>query len=129
MNRLTPQLLATADSTRESERERRARGILNQQLLRQQNRAYAGSGGVSRNNSDAGFVPGYFDIHSGIAVLSRFADGKPAPIHLLDGLPDTWVLKRDDDGQVLTVRPGVIAGFIRDGIFYTREEAARATAD
>ena len=127
MYRLDLHIATTTDSNRKSERERRTQGILSQQLLRRQNRAYASSGGVSRNNRGAGFVPGYFDMQSGVAVLSRFSDGKPAPIHLLDGLPETWVVARNEQGQVLEVRPGVIAGFIRDGIFYTREQAAQAT--
>jgi hypothetical protein len=127
MDRPTPQLLTTADSTRESERERRTKGILSQQLLQRQNRTFAGSGGVSQNNSAAGFVPGYFNTRSGVAVRSCFSDGAPAPIHLLDGLPDSWILTRGNQGKVLEARPEVIAGFIRDGIFYTREEAALAT--
>ena len=127
MDRPTSQTATSSDSIFESERERRVRGILSQQLLHKQNIAYAKSGGVSENNRTAGFVPGYLNTHSGVALRSRFADGKPAPIHLLDGLPDTWVLSRDKHGQVLSLKPGVIAGFLRDGILYTREEAARAT--
>jgi hypothetical protein len=109
------------------DRLRRSRGaILSRQVLRRQNRTWAGTGGVSRNNGAAGFVPAYRDTLSGDAVVSRFADGTPAPLHLLDGLPDAWVLARDGAGRVIRVRPGVIAGFLRDGRFYTREEAARA---
>lgn len=106
-------------------RARRARGILSLRLLRVQNIAYAGTGGVSCNNASAGFVPGYLDTESGVAVVSRFADGRPAPIHLLDGLPEGWVRCRSAGGQVSMARAGVIAGFIRGGCFYTREEAAR----
>jgi hypothetical protein len=127
MDSPTPSLQTHTDSTQETERERRTRGILSQQLLQQQNHDFAGSGGVSQNNNETGFVPGYFNTQSGVAVRSCFSDGSPAPIHVLDGLPETWILTRGDQGQVLEARPGVIAGFIRDGIFYTREEAASAT--
>lgn len=108
-----------------TERERRTRGVLSQRLLRLQNSTYAGTGGVSCNNRSAGFVPGYLDTETGVAVVSRFADGRPAPIHVLDGLPEGWVRCRNASGQVAMARSGVIAGFIRGGCFYTREEAAR----
>jgi hypothetical protein len=68
------------------------------------------------------------DTESGVAVVSRFADGRPAPIHVLDGLPEGWVRCRNASGQVAMARAGVIAGFIRGGRFYTREEAARMLA-
>lgn len=94
--------------------------------LRLENRTYAGSGGVSRHNRHRGFLPAFFDSETGRSVLSRFADGRVAPVHLLDGLPDEWVETRDRQGRVRSVRPGVIAGFVLDGRFYTREQAARA---
>jgi hypothetical protein len=49
-----------------------------------------------------------------------------APIHLLCGLPAEWVVSRDAAGGVSAVKPSIVAGFLRDGRFYTREEAARA---
>jgi hypothetical protein len=103
---------------------RMTRGILSRQRLRAENRVYAGSGGVSQENWHGGFTPAYLDTQTGIALPSRYADGVPAPIHVLDGLPPHWVLDRDARGRVLRVRPGVIAGFLRNGRFYTREEAA-----
>lgn len=101
---------------------------LSRDTLKQQNRQFADSGGVSRNNRCAGFVPGYLNTQSGIAVLSCFANGNPAPIHLLEGLPSEWVSERDQAGMPVCTIPEVIAGFIRDGHFYSREEAARILA-
>jgi hypothetical protein len=60
--------------------------------------------------------------------ISRFADGKPAPLHLLDGLPNKWVAQRDRQGQVTRLIPGIQAGFVRGGRFYARVQAARAIA-
>ena len=93
--------------------------------LRAQNVAYQATGGVSRNNRAAGFLPGYCNVSTGEAVISCFADGSPSPVHLLDGLPDAWVAERDASGRVRQTVPMVVAGFIRDGCFYTREAAAR----
>lgn len=106
------------------EREKTTRGILSRQLLRRENQAYAGTLGVSQNNSAVGFVPGYCDTLTGEAIISRFADGRPCPVHILDGLPLSWVALRDASGRVLSAREGIVAGFILDGCFYTRAQAA-----
>jgi hypothetical protein len=100
--------------------------VLNRQLLKVQNRLFFGTLGVSQNNRHLGFLPAYWDTRTATACLSRFANGEPAPIHILDGLPGDWVQERDANGRVMCARPGVIAGFIRDDRFYTREEAAKA---
>jgi hypothetical protein len=92
--------------------------------LARDNALYAGTGGVSERNRTAGFAPAYRDRESGEVVLSRFADGTLAPVHVLEGLPMEWVLARDGDGCVTSVRATVEAGFVRDGQFYTREAAA-----
>ncbi len=109
-----------------ADRDRTTRGLLSQQLLRQQNRAYRNTGGVSQNNRRCGFVPAYFDMRTGRSVVSCFADGQPAPVHLLDGLPSEWVEARDAQGNVTKARSGVVAGFLRNGVFFTREAAAQA---
>ena len=94
-------------------------------LLDKQNSTYAGTSGVSANNRHAGFVPGYQNRNTGEIRPSCFADGRPAPIHVLDGLPESWVTDRDASGRVTQTVAGVIAGFLRGGRFYSREEAAR----
>lgn len=94
--------------------------------LRQENLMYRGTGGVSRHNAGRGFRPAFCDLESGRVELSCFEAGVPAPIHLLCGLPEEWVESRDIDGQVVGVKQSVIAGFLREGRFYTREEASRA---
>jgi len=126
MNTTAIQQLSNEQLAKERDRDRKAAGILSAQLLNNQNCLFGGSGGVSRNNRGAGFVPGYLDLHSGLSVVSCFADGRPAPVHVLDGLPDDWVAHRDACGRVTKARAGVVAGFLRNGRFYTREEAAYA---
>ncbi len=103
------------------------RSILTAQRLRIENRRYAATLGISQNNASLGFRPAYLNRQSGEWVLSRFRDGRPAPIHILDGLPEDWVCARDASGRVTAVAESVICGFVRDGRFYTREEAARLT--
>jgi hypothetical protein len=95
--------------------------------LRTQNRSFAGTGGVSRGNASWGFVPGFLDGETGCIYPSRTADGSPSPIHRLDGLPARLAVQRTAAGRVCAVKETVVAGFIRGGRFYTREELARAS--
>ncbi|MEQ8483877.1 MAG: AMP-binding protein [Pseudomonadales bacterium] len=97
--------------------------------LHRDNLAFAGTGGVSAGNRCARFHPAFRDAATGQVERARFADGSAAPMHVLDGLPDAWVAERDVHGNPCTLRPGIVAGFVRDGVFYTREQAAAAVAD
>lgn len=96
--------------------------------LQEQNRRFQGSGGVSRENRSYGFLPAFFDTHTGAVYLSRFANGRLAPMHLLEGLPSRLVARHAVSQQVIATKESIIAGFVRDGRFYTRQEAVQATA-
>jgi hypothetical protein len=128
MNDHDERLQQQVASQERQERERRMRGVLNDMALRGENRLYANTPGVSRNNASLGFRPGYLNRCSGECVLSRFSDGTPAPIHILDGLPESWVQARDAAGHVVAVTAEVVSGFVREDRFYTREEAVRAVS-
>jgi len=99
-----------------------------EQRLARENEAFRGSGGRSEENRDYGFRPAFFDYASQKVYLSRFADGKLAPMHILDGLPEEVVVDRTPTGRVLRTRASLVAGFERNGMFYTRKAAARAVA-
>ena len=94
--------------------------------LRRENAAFRGTGGVSAENQSLAFVPAFLDMETGAVYRSRFADGSKAPLHLLDGLPDKVILSRNACGEVSAVKSTVIAGFEREGRFFTREQASRA---
>jgi hypothetical protein len=121
--------IATQESAPETPAHARKtqQGILSRQRLWAENLAYAKTGGVSQENRRSGFYPAYLDALTGTVLPSRYANGDLAPIHVLDGLPPRWVTERDPQGRVLKARPGIIAGFLRDGRFYTRDEAAALT--
>ena len=99
--------------------------LMTRKRLSTENYRYQNSPGVSQNNRCAGFAPAFHDRATGRTELSRFVGGSPAPFHLIDGLPDDWIVKRGPAGNTLAVKSSVIAGFVRNGQFYTREEAAR----
>ena len=103
--------------------------FMNQQALQGETAAYSGTGGESAVSYANGFQPAFLDTRSLAVYLSRFSDGRLAPFHLLDGLPDAVVVSRNAWGRVESVRAGVVSGFVRDGEFYTREEAARQVAE
>jgi hypothetical protein len=103
-------------------------GVMTESRLKLENVRYVGTGGVSRENRRYGFRPAFMDLQTKAVYLARFADGRPAPLHLLDGLPDELVLSRDAAGRVAEVRASVISGFEQEGRFYTRDEAAAALA-
>jgi hypothetical protein len=102
---------------------------LSTRVLREQNSAFTGSAGVSGANRHAGFVPGYRNCLTGETRISCFADGTPAPVHVLEGLPREWVDQRDEQGRVIRTVAGIVAGFLRQGRFYTRAQAAGLLAD
>jgi hypothetical protein len=102
-----------------------ARAPLTPQALRETSERFRGTGGCSQDNAGAGFRPAFLDKNTGAVYAACFADGRPAPFHLLDGLPPALILSRDADGRVASVRPGVVSGFSRQGRFYSREQAAR----
>ena len=102
---------------------------MNKSTLREQNAAFIGTGGCSQVNSSLGFRPAFFDFATQTLYPSRFADGRPAPFHLLEGLPDEVIADRAPSGRVTSTRPTLMSGFERNGYFYTRTAAARAAAD
>lgn len=111
---------------------RRVAGVLRRKLsvrkLERERRSFRNRSGTSEETAAGGFVPAFQDTDTGCTYLSRYADGRRAPVHLLDGLPEPLVEERDSTGSVTCVKRSVIAGFCRAGRFYTRAETARLMA-
>ncbi len=97
---------------------------LTRNCIRRENLAFAGTGGVSAAHRQTRFEPAFRDDDTGRVELSRYASGEPAPMHLIDGLPAEWVCARDGQGRACAIKASIVAGFVRDGRFYTREQAA-----
>ncbi len=94
--------------------------------LAEENLQFRGTGGVSAENADRGFRPAFCDTQTSRVYPSRFADGRAAPFHILDGLPDEVVAMRDAAGRVLKLKESLVSGFVRMGRFFTRDEASAA---
>lgn len=99
---------------------------LTPERLCRENHTFAKTGGVSEHNRCENFIPAFYDTETGLVAIACFADGTPASLHVLEGLPEEWVVQRDPAGKVLAIKDTVISGFVREGRFYTRAEAAAA---
>ncbi len=94
--------------------------------LRRENLAFSGTPGISQGNRGSGFRPAFCDTDTGRIEISRFPNGLPAPVHVLGGLPESWIVAQDKAANAIAARCSIVAGFVRDGCFYTREQAAEA---
>ena len=103
--------------------------LMNRLQLRKENDAHRGTGGRSEENAGLGFSPAFYDFATQKIYPSRFADGRLAPVHMLDGLPDEVVIERTPAGRVTSAKATLMSGFVRQGFFYTRAAAARAAAE
>lgn len=97
--------------------------------LKKENKIFKGTGGVSQYNRQYRFQPAFRDQDTGKIYPSCNLDGSPAPCHILDGLPANLAIARDVNGRIIAVKHSIIAGFIKEGHFYTREEAAKEVAN
>lgn len=102
---------------------------LSNAVLVHENWVYRGSGGRSEENSGQGFRPAFLDTETHAIYPSCFSDGRPAPFHLIDGLPDDLIVARFSSGKVAEVKASVISGFVRERRFYSRDEAAQCVAE
>ena len=98
---------------------------LSSTVLQDQNQQFLGTGGRSEENGGQGFRPAFMDSDNRAVYASCFADGRPAPFHLIDGLPEHLIARRLACGRVAEVKASVISGFVRDARFYSRDEAAQ----
>jgi len=103
--------------------------VMNEAVIKKENVAFAGTGGRSEENRNLGFRPAFFDFATQTIYLSRFANGRPAPFHMLDGLPEEVVVDRSPSGRVISAKATLLSGFERNGFFYTRSAASRAAAE
>lgn len=94
--------------------------------LQSENKQFANTNGLSKNNACHNFLPAFRNEQTGEVALATFADGRQAPMHILLGLPASWATARNGRGQICAIASCVTAGFVRDGQFYTRAEAAAA---
>ena len=99
--------------------------VFSQFNLLEQSKLYQDRGGTSAETRQFGFRPAFLDTQTGAVYPCCFADGRPAPMHLFDGLPAELILSYAPSGRAVAVKGSIISGFIRGERFYTREEASK----
>lgn len=77
----------------------------------------------SERHSQRSFKPAFLDKSTGRIEIARLANGQPAPAHFIDWLPDEWAMSFHRDGTVKSLKQSVVAGFVYDAVFYTRDQA------
>ena len=97
--------------------------------LEKENSDYSGTGGVSHENGHCNFVPAFKNPETGLVVIACYADGRRAPCHILEGLPESWINCWDDQGRITGIKDIILSGFVRLNRFYTRQEAAEFMAE
>tara|TARA_R110002072_G_scaffold1369_2_gene11208 strand:- start:17193 stop:17501 length:309 start_codon:yes stop_codon:yes gene_type:complete len=102
---------------------------MNRQSLLDQNEDFNGTMGVSLKNRSLGFIPAFRDERTGRVELARFRNGEIAPMHVIAGLPRDWATAFDEDGDVASLTSTIIAGFVRQEEFFTREQACAACGE
>ena len=97
----------------------------NQAAVARASLAFRGSCGESEVACRHAFVPAFRNSSDGCVEIARLGDGNPAAMpHSY--LPSEWAARSDAQGNVLELIASVEAGFVRDGQFYSRAEAAAA---
>jgi len=79
--------------------------------------------------SGLGFRPAYLDFATCAIYLSVDRYGRPTPFHTPEALPEELVTRGAITGRVTGMKSTLIAGFERNGFFYTRTAAAHASAE
>ena len=76
-----------------------------------------------------GFLPAFRDVTTGRTHLATNPDGSIANMHILDHLPQDWADEIDEAGQIISLRDGIMAGFIRGSTFFTLDDLRNAIRD
>lgn len=75
-----------------------------------------------------GFTPAFLNAESGDIAFAKFANGFPAPVHIVEGLPENWFKQPNKKSGKEDLKQEIVSGFIREGHFFTREEATQQLA-
>jgi len=96
--------------------------------LAQQNLMFHGTGSTGPQSRSYGFNPAFLDEKTKTVYLARYPDGRIAPMHISNSLPDKLLAQKNVCGVVVSGTEEVTAGFTKDGLFYTRAQAEKAVA-
>ena len=87
------------------------------------------SGRAVYTEASFGFMPAFMQMSTRETHLASYCDGKPAVVHVLDGVPHYWVEVWGRDGRALSLKAGIVAGYMRAGHFYTLHDILNRLRD
>ncbi|MDQ1362358.1 MAG: hypothetical protein QG652_218 [Pseudomonadota bacterium] len=87
------------------------------------------SGRAVYTEASFGFMPAFMHVNTRETHLASYLDGKPAVVHVLDGVPHYWVEAWGQDGRALSLKTGIVAGYMRTGHFYTLHDILHRLRD
>lgn len=70
----------------------------------------------------AGMQPAFRHQRSGESHLAQVEPGIPAQIYCFAGLPEEWIVERDEHGNAIALHPDVIPGYWRDAQFISLDQ-------
>ncbi len=77
----------------------------------------------------AGLIPAFQHSQTGESHLSSLESGAPASDHGFTGLPEEWVVERDEEGQPTALHPQIKAGYWRAAEFLSLEQISSLPLD
>ncbi len=95
----------------------------------EQQGAYHQFNGLIFSDISFGFMPAFKNLKDQQIHLSRDQNGNISVMHLFDGLPESWIKEKDEQGGALTLKSEIIAGFMRNADFYTLSEIVNTIRD
>jgi hypothetical protein len=81
------------------------------------------------NDLFAGLQPAFRHQRTGESHLAQSEPGIPASVYGFTGLPDHWIVERDEQGQPVALHPDVVAGYWRDARFIALSQLPRLPLD
>lgn len=84
---------------------------------------------IPLNDILSGMQPAFRHRYTGESHLAQLDAGIPAPVYGFAGLPDEWIVERDNEGLATALHPDVIAGYWRDAQFIALEQLSALPLD
>ena len=77
----------------------------------------------------AGMQPAFQHALTGESHLAQLEAGTPASVYGFAGLPDEWIVERDNAGNAVALHPDVIAGYWRNASFFALSQLSNMPLD
>lgn len=84
---------------------------------------------LAKSGLMTGFLPAFRHLETGEVRLCRMENGQISRDHLLDGLPEHWIVDRDAGGRPSALVYAIEPGFMRGAEFWTLADFSHPALD